>query len=73
MIEEIGDKGLPRDGDVFGIEPSEVSGSLTVWEDTIGLVLVVTESRRHERLKNIFVDIFWEKIGKIKYIKFLIF
>lgn len=38
-----------RDGDVFGIEPSEVSGSLTVWEDTIGLVLVVTESRGHER------------------------
>ena len=49
--ENSGMEGLPLDGDVFGIEPSEVSGSLTVWEDTVGLVLVVTESRGHERLK----------------------
>ena len=49
--EQFDGKGLPLDGDVFGIEPSEVSGSLTVWEDTVRLVLVVTESRGHERLK----------------------
>ena len=46
-----GTESLPADGDVFGIEPSEVSGSLTVWEDTVRLVLVVTEAGGHERLK----------------------